>query len=139
MEEIIRGSEEVAEYRVILSESRGLPDISVEIETRAEPVDPIALAKNLQLRFETALIICVCLGKGGPEAGTLPRSEMKSNRWSRTASADHTFRHPDFVTQTSRGCHLQTRQVTVHLLWLGKAHRGDGVFPRLLGKGWTVG
>jgi phenylacetate-CoA ligase len=82
VEEIIRSYPEVSEYRVSVRESRGLPDLSVEIETRPGCSDPLAMAKALQSRFESALSLRVPVTSVA--AGTLPRPEMKSNRWCRT-------------------------------------------------------
>ena len=75
------GLGEVSEYRVTIREARGLPELSVEIETIPECVEPALLAKNLQLRFETALSLRVPVTSVA--AGVLPRFDMKSKRWIR--------------------------------------------------------
>jgi phenylacetate-CoA ligase len=84
IEELVRGFQEISEYRVIVRESRGLPELTMDIETRSGCSDPSGVAKRLQLCFETALSLRVPVT---PVAdGSLPRSEMKSNRWTREKS-----------------------------------------------------
>jgi phenylacetate-CoA ligase len=81
VDEIIRGLDGVAEYRVRVSTLEALTEMSIEIEARPECANDDALAQRLEVNFETALALRVPV-KAVPR-GTLPRFEMKARRWVR--------------------------------------------------------
>jgi phenylacetate-CoA ligase len=79
VEEIIRGFEDVAEYRVHITQKDSLTQMLVEIESTASCHDPAALAARVEKAFETALVLRVPVSVVSP--GALPRFEMKAKRW----------------------------------------------------------
>lgn len=83
VENIIRGFKGVAEYRVSLSAPEALTELAVEIEPAPELRQPELLAQRLRCAFHTGLGLRVPVRV--VPAGALPRFEMKSRRWVRTA------------------------------------------------------
>ena len=79
VEEIIRASGGVAEFRVRVVQVRALAELSVEIEPVADCADPRALARQLEGAFDNAFALRVPVTTVAP--GTLPRFEMKARRW----------------------------------------------------------
>jgi len=79
VEEIIRAFEDVAEYRVHLTEKDALTQMRVEIEPTIRCADPMALAAGIEKAFETTLLLRVPVRSVSP--GALPRFEMKARRW----------------------------------------------------------
>jgi len=81
IDDVIRRFEQVAEYRVTVREQRAMTELSLEIEPVAACPDEqtlgdriaVALRESLNLRVPVALVT----------SGTLPRFEMKANRWVR--------------------------------------------------------
>lgn len=78
IEEIVRGCEGVAEYRVEIRTERSLPELSMQVEPCG---DGFGLAHRLELalRDSLGLRIPVAIVPGG----ALPRFEMKAQRWVR--------------------------------------------------------
>jgi phenylacetate-CoA ligase len=85
IEQIVRGFPEVAEYRVRLSQTQALTEMTLEIEPAAGCADPSALAASLELALESALVLRVPVALA--TAGSLPRFELKAQRWVRDGSS----------------------------------------------------
>lgn len=79
VEEIIRSFREVAEYRVQVSQMNSLAELRVEIEPVKTTSDITALLAHISKAFETSLALRVPVSAVAP--GTLPRFEMKAQRW----------------------------------------------------------
>ena len=79
VEEIIRSSGDVAEYRVYLRESNALTEMQVEIEPVAGADDSVAARLERKFQDAFALRLPVIVVK----PGSLPRFEMKAARWLR--------------------------------------------------------
>jgi phenylacetate-CoA ligase len=82
VEEIVRGYPEITEYRVQLDCRSAMPELSLEVETAANSPDLAALPRRLEQSFQTALALRVPVLL--VPAGSLPRFEMKAQRWIRT-------------------------------------------------------
>lgn len=81
VEEVIRSSGQVAEYQVILSEVLSMPELRIKVEPHPGCSDPHQLAHQLEQGFSSALSLRICVEVVAP--GSLPRFEMKANRWRR--------------------------------------------------------
>ena len=79
VDEIVRQSSEVAEYRVEISTAAALPEMSVQIEPAPECKDASALVRRLEQKFETAFALRVPVTLVPYK--TLPRFELKARRW----------------------------------------------------------
>jgi phenylacetate-CoA ligase len=79
VEEIVRASGEVAEYRVQISSARAMPELSLQIEPAPDCVDVVGLVRKLERDFESALALRVLITT--VSFGTLPRFELKAKRW----------------------------------------------------------
>ena len=79
VEEILRSCAGVAEYRVRISESRSLVELSIEAEPDAAHENDPALAHHLETAFRDALALRIPVKVVA--RGTLPRFEMKARRW----------------------------------------------------------
>jgi phenylacetate-CoA ligase len=79
VEEIIRQTGGVAEFRVRVAHVRALAELSVEIEPLPDCADPRALARRLESAFDNAFALRVPVTPVAP--GSLPRFEMKARRW----------------------------------------------------------
>ena len=79
VEEIVRASGGVAEYRAQISRNRALPELSLQIEPAADCKDVVGLVRKLEKEFESALALRVLITT--VPLGTLPRFEMKAKRW----------------------------------------------------------
>ena len=82
VEEIVRSSGEVAEYRVHVSSAQGLVEMSLEIEPKPECEDVSGLVRNLERGFDHALALRVPVRVVASDS--LPRFELKSKRWHRS-------------------------------------------------------
>jgi phenylacetate-CoA ligase len=82
VEQIIGDSAGVAEYQVQISNTQALAEMSVQIEPRPDCTDLAALIESLEKTFQTQFALRVPVT--AVPFGTLPRSEMKANRWSRS-------------------------------------------------------
>jgi phenylacetate-CoA ligase len=81
IEQIVRAHAGVAEYQVRVSRAQALAQLSVSVEPRPGLESPDALAHQLEGAFESALNLRVPVTAVLP--GTLPRFEMKAQRWIR--------------------------------------------------------
>lgn len=81
VEEIIRGLGGIAEYRVHVLNAGALTELRVEIEPDATCRDAVALATQLERRFQSSLALRVDVRLAEP--GALPRFENKAKRWVR--------------------------------------------------------
>jgi phenylacetate-CoA ligase len=81
VEEILRQTGEVAEYRVEISARSALPEISLQIEAVRDCKDAAALVRTLEQKFETAFALRVPVTLVPYQ--TLPRFELKAQRWVR--------------------------------------------------------
>jgi len=79
VEAILRGFGDVAEYRVVVSSSRALTEMRVEIEPVASCRNVVALAGEVERALESAFALRVPVAAVAP--GALPRFEMKAQRW----------------------------------------------------------
>ncbi len=79
VEEVLRAAGGVAEYRVRVSQSLGLTEVSIEVEP--EPSSGNGLARRLEARLRDALSLRIPVTL--VEVGALPRFEMKARRWVR--------------------------------------------------------
>jgi len=79
IEQIVRGFDQVAEYRVQVSTARALPEITVHIEPSPICADTETLARGVEgaLRNAFNLRVPVALAP----CGSLPRFEHKAKRW----------------------------------------------------------
>jgi phenylacetate-CoA ligase len=81
VEQIVRGFDQVAEYRVEISMAQALPEITLQLEPVPGCADAAALAQEIETALRTAfnLRVPVVLAP----SGTLPRFELKAKRWVR--------------------------------------------------------
>ncbi|MEX2301282.1 MAG: AMP-binding protein [Bryobacterales bacterium] len=81
VEEILRGCDGVAEYRVEVRSERALPELKIEVEPVVGHPDTASLEQRVQSSLSNAfaLRVAVCI----VPAGELPRFEMKAKRWVR--------------------------------------------------------
>jgi phenylacetate-CoA ligase len=80
IEAVVRRFAEIAEYRVDLTDERGMVELSLTIEPVPD-ADGQALAEGLGDALRAALALRIPVSS--VSAGTLPRFEMKSKRWVR--------------------------------------------------------
>jgi phenylacetate-CoA ligase len=85
VEEIVRAAGAVAEYQVQIEAGRALAEMRVQVEPTADCADPRRLAHALENSFEAAFGLRVPVSLAAP--GSLPRFEMKANRWAKNSSA----------------------------------------------------
>jgi phenylacetate-CoA ligase len=81
IEQIVRSHEEIAEYRVEIRAERGLAELMIQIEPASAVNDPAGLARRLEA--EMSNILALRLRVSLAPAGSLPRFEMKAQRWVR--------------------------------------------------------
>lgn len=81
VEHIVRACGGVTEYRVHVGESRGLAELRVDIEPAPDVPDAARLAASLEQGFQKAFALRIPVRLVPP--GTLPRFEMKAQRWVR--------------------------------------------------------
>ncbi|HMP81545.1 MAG TPA: AMP-binding protein [Verrucomicrobiota bacterium] len=79
VEEIVRSSRGVVEYRACVSNNGQMTELRIEIETATDCADSRAVAVRLEKRFYDALSLRVPVTVVAP--GALPRFEMKAHRW----------------------------------------------------------
>ena len=85
VEDLLRSDRDVGEFRVELSEDRGLHQVSVQVERASQQVQPEELERRVREVLHRAFSLqcsvdCVA-------NGTLPRFDAKSRRWVRKPSA----------------------------------------------------
>ena len=81
VEDLLRDDGGVSEFRVELSEERGLHQVSVQVERSSADTDPATLEQRIQAALHRVFSLqctveCV-------DEGSLPRFEAKSRRWIR--------------------------------------------------------
>ena len=81
VEEIVRGCEGIAEYRVEIDTAHPLPELRILVEPSIECADVAGLEKRLQASLRTALGLRIAVTR--VSRGELPRFEMKAQRWVR--------------------------------------------------------
>jgi phenylacetate-coenzyme A ligase PaaK-like adenylate-forming protein len=81
VENLIRSFKEVAEYSVTIRESDSLNDLQVEVELSPRGPQPEAVKESIEKAFRNTFNLRVPVTLVG--AGSLPRYEMKANRWIR--------------------------------------------------------
>jgi phenylacetate-CoA ligase len=79
IEEILRSCQGVAEYRVEIRMDRGLAELSIQAEPASD--NDAGLVHRLELALRNALGLRVPVVEVGK--GSLPRFEMKAERWVR--------------------------------------------------------
>ena len=79
VEQIVRAGGDVAEFQVTLTSRHALAELSLRVEPVAGCRDWTALAKRLEKALHDAFALRVPVTAVLP--GTLPRFEMKANRW----------------------------------------------------------
>jgi phenylacetate-CoA ligase len=84
VEEIVRASGGVAEYRVLVESHQSLIELRLEIEPAPEGGDPAEVARRLQKALQNAFALRIPVAV--VPAGHLPRFEMKARRWVRLAA-----------------------------------------------------
>jgi phenylacetate-CoA ligase len=84
VEDILRASGGVAEYRVEIDTNHSLSELRIQVEPAIDCPDPAALAPRLQAAFQAALGLRIPVAAVAP--GELPRFEMKARRWVRLPS-----------------------------------------------------
>jgi len=82
VEDIVRACPGVAEYQVEISTRQTLPELSLQVEPTPDCNDAAGLVRQLEHCFGTALALRVPITL--VPIGTLPRFEMKAQRWRRT-------------------------------------------------------
>jgi phenylacetate-CoA ligase len=82
VEELVRSTTDIAEYRVQISSSGALTEMSLQIEPGPQCQDAAKLVARLEAAFEAAMALRVPITVVA--AGALPRFEMKGKRWVRT-------------------------------------------------------
>ena len=80
VEDLLRGFPEIAEYQVKVDGTASLPELSLQIELVSDPkIEGEEFVRRLHTRFHTAFNLRVPITIA--PTGTLPRFEMKANRW----------------------------------------------------------
>lgn len=82
VEAILRDFNEIAEYRVQVTNKNSLAELRLEVEPVKETRDLEGLLARVGKAFETTLALRVPVSAVPP--GTLPRFEMKAQRWVKT-------------------------------------------------------
>jgi phenylacetate-CoA ligase len=82
-EEIIRKEPGIVEYRVELDTRGAMNELRLQIELASDCPDGEGLCRRLSETFQTALHLRVPVAQLA--SGSLPRFEMKANRWVRVA------------------------------------------------------
>lgn len=81
VEEIVRACGGVAEYRVEVSTAHALTELAMQIEPIPELADDPGLAHRIEASLRNAFGLRIPVSLVAP--GSLPRFEMKANRWLR--------------------------------------------------------
>lgn len=81
VEEIVRSEPGVAEFRVEISEVRGLAECRLQVEPAPEVEDPKSMAARIESAMRDAFALRVTVECVQP--GALPRFELKAKRWFR--------------------------------------------------------
>jgi phenylacetate-CoA ligase len=81
VESILRGFEDVAEYRVEILTERAMTELRIQLEPSPACADPAALAQAVEAALRTAFNLRIPVTLAAP--GALPRFELKARRWVR--------------------------------------------------------
>ncbi len=81
VEEILRACGGVAEYRVEVSNTQALTELSIQVEPTPEFANDHGLARRLETALRNAFALRIAVSP--VPSGSLPRFEMKSKRWIR--------------------------------------------------------
>ena len=81
IEQLVRSSGAVAEYRVEIHTDRALPEIKIQVEPAPDCPNEAGLAERLETAMRTAFNLRVSVSL--VPSGSLPRFEMKAKRWVR--------------------------------------------------------
>jgi len=86
LEGALRGFDGVAEYRAEVHSGGSLAEIRLEVEPAPECADEAALGRDVEAALRTALNLRIPVSVVRP--GTLPRFEMKAQRWVRVKAGE---------------------------------------------------
>jgi phenylacetate-CoA ligase len=81
VEDIVRGLDGIAEYRVEIRRNHALTDLRVQVEPLSQHRDTGGLSRRLEVALGNAFGLRIPVSCVPP--GTLPRFEMKAERWIR--------------------------------------------------------
>ncbi len=81
IEDVLRGCDGLAEYRVEIDTHHALPELKIQIEPSLNHQDPTALEQRVKTALSNALGLSIPVST--VLCGTLPRFEMKARRWVR--------------------------------------------------------
>lgn len=81
IEQLVRASGAVAEYRVEIHTDRALPEIKIQVEPAPDCANESGLAERLETAMHRAFNLRVSVST--VPSGNLPRFEMKAKRWVR--------------------------------------------------------
>jgi phenylacetate-CoA ligase len=79
VEEVVRGFEQIAEYRVELCTQRTMLEMILQIEPTPACADPMALRQAVEMALRAVFHLRIPVMVMPP--GTLPRFELKARRW----------------------------------------------------------
>lgn len=86
VEKVVRGFEQIAEYRVELRTEWAMPEMTLQIEPAPECADTAALRQAVEMALRAAFNLRIPVSVVTP--GTLPRYELKARRWVRVDSTE---------------------------------------------------
>jgi phenylacetate-CoA ligase len=81
VEAVVRGFDQVAEYRVEVFSTRSMTELRLQLEPAPGCTDPAALARAVEAALRTAFNLRIPIALVPP--GALPRFELKARRWVR--------------------------------------------------------
>ena len=81
VEQIVRGFDQIAEYRVEISMEQALPEIALLVEPVSDCANVGSVVHDVEAAMRTALNLRVPVALAPP--GSLPRFELKAKRWVR--------------------------------------------------------
>lgn len=79
VDQVVFSRSEIAEYRVEIGTVRGMTEVELHIEPRADVADPAALARSLEEDLHRAFNLRMPVSVAGPQE--LPRFDVKVKRW----------------------------------------------------------
>jgi phenylacetate-CoA ligase len=83
VEAVVRRFAQVAEYRVEVTTQRAMTEMSIQLEPAPGCADPAALAQAVEAALRAVFNLRIPISLAAP--GTLPRFELKAQRWVRVA------------------------------------------------------
>ena len=86
LDDILRSFAEVVEYRVELQTRRAMTEVRLQVEPSCAECDGRQLARSIEARLRSQLHLRVPVAIAA--SGTLPRFEMKAQRWVRVPTPD---------------------------------------------------